>query len=138
MSKFSHLHVHTEYSLLDGACRIHELSKGSPYGDEALAITDRCHVSWSVLQRLPEAGIRPIIGCEIYVARGSRLIKDRGLRDEPYHLALAETDEGYRNLLRSSTGFLDGSYCPELTLRSCPNTQGLMFLTASLTAKCRG
>src|SRR5690554_91331 len=101
MSKFTHLHVHTEYSLLDGACRVHELCKlASQMGMDALAITDH-GAMYGVIEfynACLEAGIRPVIGCEVYVARGSRHIKDRGLRDEPYHLVLlAETDEGYRN-----------------------------------------
>ncbi|HHT84364.1 MAG: DNA polymerase III subunit alpha [Bacillota bacterium] len=139
MSKFCHLHVHTEYSLLDGACRIHELCQmASRMGMEALAITDH-GAMYGVIDfynACLEAGLRPIIGCEIYVARGSRLKKDRGLRDEPYHLVLlAETDEGYRNLLKIvSTGFLDGFYYkPRVDLEILSKySKGLIALTACL------
>lgn len=139
MARFTHLHVHTEYSLLDGACRIHELCQtASQMGMEALAITDH-GAMYGVVEfynACLEAGIRPIIGCEVYVARGSRLIKDRGLRDEPYHLVLlAETDEGYRNLLKIvSTGFLDGFYYkPRVDLEILSRySEGLIALTACL------
>jgi len=148
MSKFCHLHVHTEYSLLDGACRIHELCQmASRMGMEALAITDH-GAMYGVIDfynACLEAGLRPIIGCEIYVARGSRLKKDRGLRDEPYHLVLlAETDEGYRNLLKIvSTGFLDGFYYkPRVDLEILSKySKGLIApLTdlPALTGKCQG
>lgn len=139
MARFTHLHVHTEYSLLDGVCRIHELCQtASQMGMEALAITDH-GAMYGVVEfynACLEAGIRPIIGCEVYVARGSRLIKDRGLRDEPYHLVLlAETDEGYRNLLKIvSTGFLDGFYYkPRVDLEILSRySEGLIALTACL------
>lgn len=139
MSKFTHLHVHTEYSLLDGACRVHELCKlASQMGMDALAITDH-GAMYGVIEfynACLEAGIRPVIGCEVYVARGSRHIKDRGLRDEPYHLVLlAETDEGYRNLLKIvSTGFLEGFYYrPRVDYEVLSRySRGIIALTACL------
>ncbi len=139
MSTFSHLHVHTEYSLLDGACRIHELCQmAREMGMNALAMTDHGVMYGAIdfYSACLEAGIRPIIGCEVYVARGSRLTKDRGTRDEPYHLVLlAETEQGYRNLLRIvSTGFLDGFYYkPRVDLEILSKySRGLIALTACL------
>ena len=112
---FTHLHVHTEYSLLDGACRIGEAARmASSMGMGALAVTDHGAMYGAVgfYDACKSNGIHPILGCEVYVARGSRLTKTEGTGDKPYHLVLlAETTEGYRNLMRVvSTGFLDGFY----------------------------
>jgi DNA polymerase-3 subunit alpha len=109
---FVHLHVHSEYSLLDGACRIGDIvAAAADFGMPAIALTDH-GVLYGAMEFYFEAkqrGIKPIIGCEMYVApRGHR---DRTARDE-YHLTvLAQNQAGYRNLIKLvSTGFLDGYY----------------------------
>lgn len=114
--KFAHLHVHTEYSLLDGVIRIDELlERVASYGMEAVAITDH-GVMYGVIdfyKKAQEKGIKPIIGCEVYVAPGSRFEKVVVKGSEPaYHLVLlAENEEGYRNLMELVTrAFLEGFY----------------------------
>ncbi len=136
---FSHLHVHTEYSLLDGACRIKDLcSMARGMGMTSLAITDHGAMYGVVaFQEACEAnGIRPIFGCEVYVARSSRLTKTEGTQDKPYHLVLlAENDRGYKNLLRIvSKGFLEGFYYrPRVDLDVLSeNSGGILALTACI------
>lgn len=113
---FTHLHVHTEFSLLDGSCKIKELvARAKELGMDSLAITDH-GVMYGVIdfyKAAKEAGIRPIIGCEIYVAPGSRFDRSAGQsEDRYYHLVLlAENDTGYANLMKIvSKGFIDGFY----------------------------
>ena len=112
---FTHLHVHTEYSLLDGSNKIKELvSRTKEMGMDSVAITDH-GVMYGVIdfyKAATEAGIRPIIGCEVYVAPGSRFDKN-GQADNKYnHLVLlAENDIGYHNLIKIvSRGFTEGFY----------------------------
>lgn len=136
---FAHLHVHTEYSLLDGACRIKDaplLAKSM--GMDSLAITDH-GTMYGVLdfyESCKAAGIKPIIGCEVYVARRSRHDKTAGTADKPHHLVLlAENLEGYRNLLHVvSLGFLEGFYYrPRVDLEVLGRySKGLIALTGCL------
>jgi DNA polymerase-3 subunit alpha len=103
---FTHLHVHTEYSLLDGMCRIDALAAAAKtLGMDSLAITDH-GCMYGVLDfynAAISAGIKPIIGCEIYVAPGSRFSKNTGEKN-PYHLTLlAKNNTGYHNLLKLVT-----------------------------------
>ena len=115
MTDFVHLHVHTEYSLLDGACRIRALvERAKELGQRAVAVTDH-GVMYSVVEfykAAKEAGIRPIIGCEVYVAPRTRFDKVHGLDNSPFHLVLlCENNEGYQNLIKIvSCGFRDGFY----------------------------
>lgn len=139
MGRFSHLHVHTEYSLLDGACRIQELCMlAREMGMDSLAITDHGTMYGVVhfYDACISAGLRPIIGCEVYVARESRLNKAGGTKDEPYHLILlAETQEGYQNLMKIvSIGFLEGFYYkPRVDYEVLSRySKGLIALTACL------
>ena len=112
---FVHLHVHTEYSLLDGACRIDELvDAAAQKGQKALAITDH-GVMYGAVQFYKAAvkkGIKPIIGCEVYVAPGSRFDKTKNTSGDYYHLILlCENEEGYKNLIKLvSLGFTEGFY----------------------------
>ena len=113
---FTHLHVHTKYSLLDGASKIEELlSRAKEQGMDSIAITDH-GVMYGVIEFYEaalKAGIKPILGCEVYVAPGSRLDKNAGYGDDKYYhlVLLAETDEGYANLVKIvSMGFIDGYY----------------------------
>lgn len=111
---FVHLHVHTEYSLLDGSAKIKELVlRAKELGMDSIAITDHGAMYGAVefYKAALEAGIKPIIGCEVYVAPDSRLMKD-AKNSGSYHLVLlAENNEGYQNLIKLvSHGFIDGFY----------------------------
>jgi DNA polymerase-3 subunit alpha len=114
--EFVHLHVHTQYSLLDGMCRIPALLKRvQEYGMPSVAITDHGNLFGVVefYQQAMKAGVKPIIGTEIYVAPGSRLEKSaRSAAEAAYHLVLlAENETGYKNLLKLSTAsYLEGFY----------------------------
>jgi DNA polymerase-3 subunit alpha len=103
---FCHLHVHTEYSLLDGMCRIHDLlARAKELGMSSLAITDHgnMHGVIDFYQAAREAKINPIIGCEIYVAPGSRQGRNPSDRT-PFHLILlAKNKTGYQNLIQLVT-----------------------------------
>src|SRR5512139_3568221 len=114
---FVHLHLHTEYSLLDGACRLDRLvEKAHALKFPALAITDHGVLYGAIdfYRAAQEKGIKPIIGCEVYVAPGSRLDKKTtsGGRDVYHHLVLLAKDEtGYKNLVRLATAaHLEGYY----------------------------
>lgn len=115
-SEFIHLHLHTQYSLLDGACRIPEiLALAKSYKMDSLAITDHGNMFGAIEFYLEaqKAGIKPIIGCEVYVAPQSRLDKSgSGIEDAANHLILlARDEEGYRNLIKLvSIGYLEGFY----------------------------
>ncbi len=114
---FTHLHVHTEYSLLDGSSKIHEIvNQAKELGMDSLAITDH-GVMYGVIdfyRACHSAGIKPIIGCEVYVAPGSRFDRENGGdNDSRYHhlVLLAENDQGYSNLMKIvSRGFTEGFY----------------------------
>ncbi|MFA5062495.1 MAG: DNA polymerase III subunit alpha [Candidatus Omnitrophota bacterium] len=115
-SDFVHLHLHTQFSLLDGACRIPELlTLAKQYNMDSLAITDHGNMFGAIdfyLEALKH-GIKPIIGCEAYIAPKSRLDKEsRGIEDAAYHLILLARDEtGYRNLMKLvSSAYLEGFY----------------------------
>src|SRR5690349_22005281 len=106
---FVHLHVHTEYSLLDGACRLDRLmERAHELKFSSLACTDHGVLYGAIdfYRAAMEKGIKPIIGCEVYVAPGSRLEKkaSTGGRDVYHHLGLLAKDEqGYKNLIRLAT-----------------------------------
>ncbi|SFG29213.1 DNA polymerase III subunit alpha [Oribacterium sp. WCC10] len=113
---FTHLHVHTSYSLLDGAGRIPEMiSRCRELGMDSMAITDH-GVMYGVIDFYKEAvkqGIKPIIGCEIYLTSGSRFDREITKGDDRYYhlVLLAENDTGYANLMKIvSAGFTDGYY----------------------------
>ena len=135
MSEFVHLHVHTEYSLLDGACRLGRLVRhAKELSQTALAITDH-GVLYGAVEFYDEckaAGIKPIIGCEVYVAHGSRLEKSRTDRDA-YHLTLlCKDNEGYKNLCRlvsdaSLNGLCGTPRCDRETLQKY--NKGLIALS---------
>lgn len=112
---FVHLHVHSEYSLLDGACRIEQLvSRAKELGQTAVAITDHGVMYGAVAfyKACCAAGIKPIIGCEVYVAPRSRFDKEHGMDGEYTHLILlCENETGYKNLCYLvSAAFTDGFY----------------------------
>ena len=115
MPDFVHLHVHSEYSLLDGMCRIKDLPKrAKELGMKAIALTDHGVMFGAVnfYKECVKEGIKPIIGCEVYVAPRSRFEKEAGKDDKYNHLILlAKNKEGYQNLIKLvSLGFTDGYY----------------------------
>ena len=114
-NKFTHLHVHTEFSLLDGACRIGELiNRAKELNMTSLAITDHGCMYGVVefFKAAKKAGIKPILGFEAYVAPRKMTDKDSQLDKNQYHLVLlAENYEGYKNIIKlCSAGFVDGYY----------------------------
>ncbi|MBR0132658.1 MAG: DNA polymerase III subunit alpha [Lachnospiraceae bacterium] len=113
---FTHLHVHTGYSLLDGSGKISDMvNRAKELGFKNLAITDH-GVMYGVIDFYDaclSAGIKPVIGCEVYVAPGSRFEKEGAVSDDRYYhlILLAENNEGYRNLMKIvSKGFTEGFY----------------------------
>src|SRR5579872_3595500 len=116
-AEFVHLHLHTEYSLLDGACRLDRLmERAHELKFAAMAMTDHGVLYGAIdfYEQALEKGIKPIIGCEVYVAPGSRLEKksSSGGKDVYNHLVLLAKDEvGYKNLtLLDTQAHLDGYY----------------------------
>ena len=115
MPDFVHLHVHSEYSLLDGMCRVKDLPKrAKELGMKSIAITDHGVMFGAVsfFKECQKEGIKPIIGCEVYVAPRSRLQKEAGIDDKYYHLILlAKNKEGYQNLIKLvSLSYTEGYY----------------------------
>ncbi len=117
---FVHLHLHTEYSLLDGAIRMKELmKKAAEFKMPAVAITDHGNLFGAIefYQEATRAGVKPIIGCEAYIAPGSHKDRPGSRRDAAYHFTLlAENETGYRNLVKLVTAaHLDGfHYAPRI------------------------
>jgi DNA polymerase-3 subunit alpha len=142
MADFVHLHVHTEYSLLDGAAAIQKLAKlAVEQGMPAIAITDHgvMYGALKFYQAMTKADVKPIIGCEVYVARRSRLDRVAKVDDDPYHLVLlAMNDVGYRNLLTLvSKAQLEGFYYRPRIDRELLAThhQGIIALSACLSGE---
>ena len=140
MSDFVHLHCHTEYSLLDGAIRISDLVKrAKEFGCPAAAITDHGNMHGALVfyEYCKKAGIKPIVGCEVYVAKGGREEKNaRSPRDAGYHLVLlAQNLVGFRNLLKlSSEGYLSGFHYKPRVDKSllAAHGEGIIALSACL------
>lgn len=139
---FAHLHVHSEYSLLDGACRIRELvARAASLGQTAVAVTDH-GVMYGVIAFYKEAvkaGIKPIIGCEVYVAARSRFETERGADSARYHLVLlCKNETGYKNLcLLVSKAFTEGFYIkPRIDMELLKaHHEGLIALSACLAGE---
>ena len=115
MTDFVHLHLHSEYSLLDGACRIEELlDRVAQLGMPAAAITEHGNMFSSIIfhDQARKRGINPILGCEVYVAPGDRRTKSGTPGETANHLVLlAQTKEGYHNLIKLvSSGYTEGFY----------------------------
>ncbi|HEY8551377.1 MAG TPA: DNA polymerase III subunit alpha, partial [Vicinamibacterales bacterium] len=115
MSQFVHLHLHTEYSLLDGACRVEELlDQAQKLGMPALAVTEHGNMFSAVVFHdvARKKGVKPILGCEVYVAPGDRRVKSGTPGETANHLVLlAETKEGFHNLIKLvSAGYTEGFY----------------------------
>ena len=140
---FTHLHVHTEYSLLDGSNKIQEyVSRVKELGMDSAAITDH-GVMYGVIdfyRACKAAGINPILGCEVYVAPGSRFEKETGTGDDRYYhlVLLAENNQGYSNLMKIvSKGFVEGFYYkPRVDLEILEKYhEGIIALSACLAGE---
>ncbi len=138
---FTHLHVHTEYSLLDGMCRIPQLvTRAKELGMDSLAITDHGAMYGAIefYQAAREAGIKPIIGCEVYIAPGSRLDRNSNDRNNYHLILLAKDHTGYRNLIQLTTkAHLEGFYYrPRVDKELLQQHQeGLVALSACLAGE---
>ncbi|MCX7923947.1 MAG: DNA polymerase III subunit alpha [Clostridia bacterium] len=140
MGNFVHLHVHTEYSLLDGANRVKDLIKRTcELGMDSIAITDH-GVMYGVIDFYKEAvknGVKPILGCEVYTARRSRFDKQASVDSDNGHLVLLAKDiTGYKNLMKIvSSGFTEGFYYkPRVDFEVLEkNSEGLIALSACLS-----
>ncbi len=141
-NKFTHLHVHTEYSLLDGACRIEELvNKAKELNMDSLAITDHGSMYGVVefFKQAKKAGIKPVLGFEAYVSPRRMTDKDPQKDKSQYHLVLlAENHDGWKNIIKlCSAGFVDGYYYkPRIdheVLRE--NSKGIIALSACLAGE---
>jgi DNA polymerase-3 subunit alpha len=139
-AEFVHLHLHTQYSLLDGAIRLDDLfERVNEYRMPAVAMTDHGNMFGAIefYQKAFRYGVKPIVGCEIYVAKGSRFEKEsRGISEASHHLVLLVKNQGgYKNLIRLVTaGFFEGFYYrprvdKELLRR---HSSGLIALTSCL------
>lgn len=141
--EFTHLHVHTEYSLLDGSNKINEyVARVKELGMDSAAITDHGVMFGCIdfYRAAKAAGIKPILGCEVYVVPGSRFDKEIGKEeDRYYHLVLlAENQEGYQNLMKIvSAGFVDGFYYkPRVDLEILEKYhEGIIALSACLAGE---
>ena len=143
MVHFTHLHVHTEYSLLDGANKIKEyVARVKELGMDSAAITDH-GVMYGVIDFYKEAkaaGINPILGCEVYVAPGSRFDREIGGGDDRYYhlVLLAENNKGYANLMKLvSKGFVEGFYYrPRVDMEILAQySEGIIALSACLAGE---
>ncbi|MCF6155023.1 MAG: DNA polymerase III subunit alpha [Candidatus Brocadia sp.] len=145
MSKdnFIHLHVHSEYSLLDGACKIHDLvDKAAQLKMSALALTDHGNMFGAVefYEAAKSRGIKPVLGYEAYVAQGSRLDKEskNGKETLSHITLLAENNEGYRNLLKLTTSaYLEGFYYKPRIDKALLKThsKGIICLSGCMTSE---
>ena len=140
---FAHLHVHTEYSLLDGSNKIKEyVARVKELGMNSAAITDHGVMYGCIdfYKAAREAGINPILGCEVYVAPGSRFDREAGRDDDRYYhlVLLAENNQGYANLMKIvSRGFVEGFYYkPRVDLELLREYhEGLIALSACLAGE---
>ena len=139
---FVHLHVHTEYSLLDGACQITRLvEKAKALGQTAVAVTDHGVMYGAVdfYKAAKKAGVKPIIGCEVYVAPRTRFDREHRVDNAPYHLVLlCENETGYQNLIKLvSLGFTEGFYGKPRIDRGLLEQyhEGLLCLSACLAGE---
>ncbi len=139
---FAHLHVHSEYSLLDGTCRINDLPKrAKELGQTALAITDHGVMYGAIgfYKACKAQGIKPIIGCEVYVASRTRFDMERGEDSVRYHLILlCKNETGYKNLCYMvSMGFVQGFYMrPRVDMDLLrQHSEGLIALSACIQGK---
>ena len=139
---FVHLHLHTEYSLLDGSIRMKEvMKKAAEFKMPAVAMTDHGNLFGAIefYQEAQRAGVKPIIGCEVYVAPGSHKDRPPSRRESAYHFTLlAENETGYRNLVKLVTAaHLDGfHYAPRIDKEMlAARSEGLIGLSGCLAGE---
>ncbi len=143
---FVHLHLHSQYSLLDGAIRIHDVvAKAKEYKMPALAVTDHGNLfgAMEFYTQVQSGGIKPIIGCEVYVAPGSRFDKNSRSGEETSHhlILLCENEKGYRNLCRLvSKSYMEGFYYKPRVDKGLLEefNEGLICLSACLAGEVPG
>jgi len=142
MTDFVHLHVHSQYSLLDGAASLERLVQAAAAnGQRAVALTDHgvMYGAFKFYQAAVAAGIKPVIGCEVYVAKRSRHDREAKVDDEPYHLVLlAENEKGYKNLTKLvSLAHLEGFYYRPRVDRELltAHSDGLIALSACFSGE---
>lgn len=141
-SNFTHLHLHTQYSLLDGFVRIEQLvTRVKEMGMNSIAITDHGNMFGVAMfyDCCKKEGIKPIIGCEVYISRRGMLDKEAKIDTEPYHLILlAKNDIGYKNLMKIvSAGYIDGFYYRPRVDKNYlkKHSEGLIALSACLAGE---
>ena len=142
MTKFVHLHTHSHYSLLDGLSKIDDLvGRAKDTGMEALALTDHgvLYGAIELYKKAKKAGVKPIIGCEVYISENSMHDKRTGIDDKRYHLVLlAENNKGYRNLIKIvSAAHLEGFYYKPRVDKDFlrKHSEGLICLSACLAGE---
>ncbi|MBQ7087259.1 MAG: PHP domain-containing protein, partial [Clostridia bacterium] len=142
MGQFVHLHLHTEYSLLDGACRLTNIAKtAKELGQTAVAITDHGAMFGAIdfYKNLKKEGIKAIIGCEVYVAPRKMTDKTYELDNEYYHLVLlCKNETGYKNLIRMvSDSYTKGFYIkPRIDMDLLKeHSEGLICLSACIAGQ---
>ena len=142
LDSFVHLHLHTEYSLLDGSIRMKEvMKKAAEFKMPAVAMTDHGNLFGAIefYQEAQRAGVKPIIGCEVYVAPGSHKDRPPSRRESAYHFTLlAENETGYRNLVKLVTAaHLDGfHYAPRIDKEMlAARSEGLIGLSGCLAGE---
>jgi DNA polymerase III subunit alpha len=141
MAEFTHLHLHTEYSLLDGACDVKKLTKRvAQLGQKAVAMTDHGNIYGAVhfFNAAKEAGVKPILGCELYVCKADDHRADTPNDKYNHLLVLAENEEGYRNLIRlTSEASLHGFYRkPRVSKKFlADNAKGLIGFSGCLSGE---
>jgi DNA polymerase-3 subunit alpha len=142
-ANFVHLHLHTDYSLLDGACEIGELTaEAARRGMPAVAVTDHGNLfgAANFYHQATTHGVKPIIGCEMYVAPDNHKNRGTGAERSNHLVLLCENEKGYQNLIKLvSTGYLDGFYYKprvdhELLAK---HSEGLIALSACLRGEVR-
>ena len=140
-AEFVHLHCHSEYSILDGACRISDLvARAGELELPAVTITDHGSMAGAVelYRTADKAGIRPIVGCEVYLVDDRRAKEPPGRRDWAHLTLLAKDLEGYHNLVRLVTlGYLEGyHYKPRVDLELLQqHSEGLIALSGCLASR---
>ena len=141
MAEFTHLHLHTEYSLLDGACDLHKLvDRVAALGQTSVAMTDHGNIYGAVhfFEAAKEKGVKPILGCELYICKNEDHRAPGEGDDNNHLLVLAESEEGYRNLIRiTSEASLHGFYRkPRVSKRFlAENSTGLIGLSGCLSGE---
>ena len=141
MAEFTHLHLHTEYSLLDGACDVHKLvDRVAALGQKSVAMTDHGNIYGAVhfFNAAKEKGIKPILGCELYVCKAEDHRAETPNDQYNHLLVLAENEEGYRNLIRlTSEASLHGFYRkPRVSKKYlAENSKGLIGFSGCLSGE---